>query len=184
LNCFVHSHAAAVGLCCVCQKALCRECVGRDTPRLACKTCVAQRRIFGLEYRSAATIGSWPLVHVCLGVDPITMRPKVAKGIIAIGNVAIGVVTLGGLSFGVVTLGGVSVGMLIALGGISLGLGLSAGGVAIGLFAVGGVAVGFAHAIGGLALAPSIIDGRHCDFATADVVRRWLGSDAWLRNCR
>jgi hypothetical protein len=145
---------------------------------------VERRRIFGLEYRSTAAIGSWPLLHVCLGVDPITMRPRVAKGIVAIGNMAVGLVAIAGLSFGVVTLGGVSVGMVFALGGVSLGLGLSAGGVAIGLFAVGGVAVGFAHAIGGLALAPSIIDGRHCDFATADLVRRWLGSDAWLRNCR
>ena len=55
------------------------------------------------EYRSAVTVGSWPLLHICAGVDPATMRPRVAKGVIAIGNIAVGVFALGGLSFGLIT---------------------------------------------------------------------------------
>jgi hypothetical protein len=184
LNCYVHNHTPAVGICCVCQKAVCRECVGRDTPRLACKTCVEQSRVLGFEYRSAAAVGSLPFVHVCLGIDPITMRPRVAKGIVAIGNIAVGVVTIAGVSLGVLSLGGVSLGVLFALGGVALGVGVSAGGVAVGSVAVGGVAIGFLHAIGGLALGPSIIDGRRCDPDAAEFVRRWLGSELVPRNCR
>jgi hypothetical protein len=37
------------------------------------------------KYRSPVTIGSLPLVHITSGIDPITMRPRIAKGVIAIG---------------------------------------------------------------------------------------------------
>lgn len=36
MNCFLHERTAAVGLCAVCQKAVCRDCVGRDAPRVVC----------------------------------------------------------------------------------------------------------------------------------------------------
>ena len=184
MNCFIHERSAAIGLCSVCQKALCRECLGRDTPRLVCRTCLEQRAVLGFEYRSGVTIGSWPLIHICVGVDPITMRPKVAKGIVAIGNVAVGVVAIAGLSFGLVTIGGGSVGLLFALGGAAVGLGFSVGGFAVGSIALGGAAVGFVHAIGGAAFGPSIIDGQRCDPATVDFVRQWLGSGVLPPNCR
>ena len=71
--CYLHDRTAAVGMCAVCQKAVCRTCVGRDAPRLICRTCVGQRSIQGVEYRSAAHIGSWPLIHICMGVDPATI---------------------------------------------------------------------------------------------------------------
>ena len=143
MNCFVHNQSAAVGLCAVCQKALCPACVGVEAPRLVCRTCV-QRPIpmmMGFEYRSPIEIGSWPLLHVCIGIDPTTLRPRVARGIIAIGNIAVGVVAIAGLSCGLVTIGGASFGALFALGGLALGLGLSIGGLAVGSIAVGGVAV-------------------------------------------
>ena len=54
MNCFVHERVAAVGVCAVCQKGICRDCVGRDTPRLVCRTCAEDRRVVGFEYRSAA----------------------------------------------------------------------------------------------------------------------------------
>jgi hypothetical protein len=184
MNCFVHERTAAIGLCAACQAAMCRQCVGRDTPRLICSTCAAQPTVLGLEYKSAAAIGSWPIIHICMGVDAVTMRPKVARGIIAIGNLAVGVVALGGVACGLFTLGGVSIGLLAAVGGAALGLGCSIGGVAVGSVAVGGVAIGFAYAIGGLALGPAVINGQVCDAAAREFVVRWLSAASLPLNCR
>ena len=184
MNCFVHDRSAAVGLCAACQKAVCRECVGRETPRVICRTCLQRGALQGFEYRSEAAIGNWPLIHICTGVDPITMRPRVAKGVIAIGNVAVGAVAMGGLACGLVTLGGASFGLLFALGGLAVGLGLSVGGLAIGSVAVGGAAIGFVYAIGGGAFGPAIIDGRRCDAAAVEFVRQWLGSGLVPPSCR
>ena len=184
MNCYTHTNQAAVGLCAVCQKAICRDCVGRDTPRLTCRDCVARSPVmFGWEYKSEASIGSWPLVHICMGVDPVTMRPRAAKGVIALGNIAIGGLAMGGLAVGIVTLGGVSFGLLGALGGVALGFGVSMGGVAIGSVAVGGLAIGFKYALGGGAFGPSVIDGRSCDEAARDLWTRWLGARSLPPSC-
>jgi hypothetical protein len=184
MNCYVHDRASAVGVCTSCQKALCRECVGRDTPRLVCRTCTERRIVYGFEYRSAAAIGDWPLLHICAGVDPATMRPRVAKGVIAIGNIAVGVVAIAGISLGLVTVGGLSVGLLLALGGAAFGLGVSIGGFAVGSIAIGGVAVGLVYGIGGAAFAPSILDGTHCDDVVRDFVLRWFGPGKIPPQCR
>jgi hypothetical protein len=184
MNCFVHDRVAAVGICAGCQKAVCHQCVARDAPRLVCQTCSRQQTILGFEYRSPIVIGGWPLIHICAGVDPQTMRPRVAKGVIAIGNIAVGGVAIAGLACGVITLGGLSVGLGFALGGVALGLGLSAGGLAVGSIAVGGAALGFMHAVGGVAFGPSIVDGRHCDARTLELVRAWLRTDWLPPNCR
>ena len=184
MNCFVHERVAAVGVCALCQKALCRECVARDTPRLVCSTCIQRQAVLGFEYRSRVTVAGWPLVHVCAGVDPVTMRPRVAKGIVAIGNLAVRGVAIAGLACGLVTVGGLSLGLLFALGGAALGLGFSIGGVAVGSVALGGAAIGFVHAIGGAAFGPSIIDGQRCDPDTVDFVRQWLGTALLPPPCR
>jgi hypothetical protein len=184
MNCYVHARSAAVGICAVCQKALCRACVAHETPRLVCQACATERRVMGFEYRSTAAFGGWPLVHVCAGVDPVTMRPRVAKGVIAVGNIAVGGLAIGGLACGLLTFGGLSLGLLFAIGGAALGLGLSVGGFAVGSVALGGAAVGFAHAIGGAAFGPSIIDGQRCDPATLELVRNWLGEDLVGPACR
>lgn len=184
MNCFIHERVAAVGICAMCQKAVCRDCVGRETPRLVCRTCLEQRTVLGFEYRSRATVGGWPLVHICAGVDPVTMRPKVAKGVIAVGNIAVGGVAIAGLACGLVTVGGAAVGLLLALGGAAVGLGLSIGGFAIGSVAIGGAAIGFAYAVGGGAFGPAIIDGQRCDPAAVDFVRQWVGSGVLPPHCR
>jgi len=176
MNCYVHDRSPAVGHCAVCQKAVCRECVGSDAPRVICRACLESRAVFGFEYRSRASVGTWPLVHICAGVDPVTMRPKVANGVLAIGNVAIGAIAIAGVACGVITVGGLSVGVLFALGGAALGFGLSIGGFAVGSVAIGGAAVGFSYAIGGAAFGPAIVDGRRCDPAAVEFIRRWFGS--------
>jgi tRNA A-37 threonylcarbamoyl transferase component Bud32 len=114
-------------------------------------------RRFGYEYRSRATIFGWPLVHIATGIDPMTGRKRVAKGIIAIGGIAVGGLAFGGCAIGVVALGGVGIG-LFAFGGMTIGLlmafgggaigGLAVGGGALGIIAVGGGAVGY-YATGG-----------------------------------
>lgn len=184
MNCYLHDRSPAVGVCAVCLRAMCRHCVGVDAPRLVCRTCAERRTVMGFEYRSRARIAGWPLVHVCTGVDPVTMRPRVAKGIIAIGNVAVGGVAVGGLAAGLVSLGGLSLGLLFAIGGAALGAGLSIGGFAVGSAAVGGAAVGFVHALGGGAFGPSIIDGRRCDPGAVAFVREWLSAALLPPHCR
>ena len=110
--------------------------------------------LWGYEYRSQQEILGWPVVHIAGGVNPETGLPRVARGVIAIGNFAIGWVAIGGFAAGGLTLAGIGLGLL-TLGGIAIG-GVAAGGVALGLiFAVGGVAISAAWAVGGVALAPT-----------------------------
>jgi len=183
MNCFTHPAIPAVGLCVSCQKAVCRSCVGGAAPRVVCRTCAARGGMVGYEYKSAATVGSWPLIHVCLGIDPVTTRPRVARGVVAIGNFAVGVVAIGGLACGLFAVGGVTIGLLAAFGGVALGFGVSVGGVAVGSVAIGGAALGFAYAIGRAAAGPSIIDGMRCDAAAREFARQWLGAISWP-SCR
>jgi len=140
--------------------------------------------MLGFEYRSPITIGNWPLVHICAGIDPVTMRPRVAKGVIAIGNIALGGLAIGGLSCGLVTLGGASFGLLFALGGAAIGLGVSLGGFAAGSVAVGGAAIGVLHALGGVAFGPSTVDGRHCDPTAVEFFRQWVSAAVVPLRCR
>ncbi len=95
------------------------------------------------EYVSPIKVFGLPLIHVRWGLGP-----RLAKGVIAIGNCAVGVVAIGGSSLGLLSFGGVSVGLLLALGGVSFGL-AALGGLAVGGFAIGGCAVGQWLAMGG-----------------------------------
>jgi len=118
---------------------------------------------WGYEYRSEAEIFGWPLVHIAYGVNPRTGLPRLAKGILAIGNFAVGLVAIGGFAAGGLTLAGIGLGYFV-LGGIALGF-WSVGGIAAGLhFALGGLAISAGLAIGGLALAPRSLDGP-CGYA-------------------
>src|SRR5262249_41216359 len=194
MNCSRHRATAAVGMCCVCQRGVCRDCVAAATPRVVCRTCAAAGPGmpsgwyggygWGFEDASSQRIGDWPNVHVCSGVDPL---PKGARG--AEGGIWIGENTEGGAGTrgrrrggggpgagGLVTLGGVSLGLLFALGGLAIGVGLSMGGVAVGSIAVGGVAAGLVYAIGGAAFGPAILDARRCDEAARVFLQRWFGT--------
>ena len=98
-----------------------------------------RRRGTGREYRSKRTLWGWPLIHVETSGDG--QRTRLARGIIAIGDVAIGVVAVGGFAFGGITIAGISVG-LVSISGLSAGLLFALGGIALGGFATGGVSFG------------------------------------------
>jgi len=130
--------------------------------------------MMGYEYRSEASLFGLPLVHIASGIDPATRRPRIAKGIIAIGNIAVGGLAIGGLSFGVVSFGGLALG-LIALGGAAIGLLLALGGMAIGMVAIGGGAIGY-YALGGGAFGVHALGGNAQDPQAVEFFKRFLGS--------
>jgi len=74
-----------------------------------------------VEYKSPVTIFGLPLVHVAAGVDPVTMTPRVARGIVAVGSIAVGVIAVGSVATGLLAVGGVAFGA-VAIGGVAFGL--------------------------------------------------------------
>ncbi len=111
----------------------CPECQNPVSDKaLACPSCgfaIGGRFLGGYEYRSETELFGLPLVHIVLGyaIHPVTGRIRIAKGIIAIGNLAIGGVAIGGLSLGAISIGGLAIG-LASLGGMAIGLLLALGG--------------------------------------------------------
>ena len=104
---------------------------------------------FGFEYRSRTEILGLPLIHLAFGYNPRTGLPRLAKGVVAIGNVALGFIAVGGIAAGGFVISGIGMGFF-ALAGIAIG-GVAVGGIAIGAaFALGGLAFSLQHAIGGL----------------------------------
>lgn len=103
------------------------------------------------EYRSKRTLWGVPLVHVNVGT-----HVRVARGIIAIGNISVGVVSLGAICVGLLSLGAVSL-ALVALGALCLG-GCTVGAVCFGYLCFGGVTVGL-YCVGGVAMAANIAVG-------------------------
>jgi hypothetical protein len=99
-------------------------------------------RVDDYEYRSKRTLWGFPLIHVVHSGDPSGQRMRLARGIIAIGDVAVGVIAVGGFAFGGVTVGGMGAG-LVSISGLSVGLLFALGGIALGGFSAGGVAFGF-----------------------------------------
>ena len=114
------------------------------------------------EYKSKRTLFGLPLVHINSGPGL-----RVAKGIIAIGNISIGVFSVGGLALGLFSFGGLCLGLLVVLagvgvgavafGGLAVGV-LAGGGFALGWFTIGGIACGV-YSAGGLVLASKIAVG-------------------------
>ena len=114
------------------------------------------------EYKSKRTLFGLPMVHINTGFGL-----RVARGIIAIGNISIGVLSIGGVALGLISLGGLALGLLLVLAGVGVGA-VALGGLAIGVLAVGGVALGWftwggvacgVYSVGGLALASKIAVG-------------------------
>ncbi len=101
----------------------------------------------GMDYRSKATLFGLPLLHVATGLNPATGRKRVARGIVAIGDVAQGVIALGGVAMGVFAFGGCAAG------------GFAWGGLGLGLFAFAGFGIGLIAAFGGCSLAPIAMGG-------------------------
>jgi hypothetical protein len=108
-------------------------------------------RMFGFEYISQSRLFGIPLIHVAFGYNPHTGLPRVARGVIAIGNFAFGLIAIGGIAAGGLVLSGIGVGLL-ALAGIAVGW-VTVGGIAVGAtYAFGGLAFSLWHAKGGLPL--------------------------------
>jgi predicted Ser/Thr protein kinase len=143
-------------------------------------------RAFGREYRSKRTLFGLPLIHIATGINPTTGERRVARGIIAYGDVAFGVVAVGGFAtggvaiggaaVGVIAMGGLGIGLLLAIAGMALG-GIAYGGGAVGVIALGGGAVGY-YAYGGWVWAVHGLGSNAGDPAAVAFFRPWV--DAWL----
>jgi serine/threonine protein kinase len=112
----------------------------------------------GYEYRSKASIGSWPLLHIAFNKDPLTSKAKRARGIIAVGMHARGVVALGLFSYG-----------LFAWGVVSFGL-IASGVVCLGVFSSGVLSIALAAAHGVIAIAPVALGVTCLGYISAGVV--------------
>lgn len=95
----------------------CRECakeVSRDA--LMCPHCGAPRPYekewtgFGFEYRTRAELWGLPLLHVCFKYRHF--RPRIARGVIAVGQFGVGIVTIAQFGVGVFTLAQFALGAL------------------------------------------------------------------------
>jgi len=154
----------------------CRECGAAISEQaVACPQCGApgpRTRIMGYELRVPSEGDGLPLIHIAVGYDPRTGRRRIARGVIAIGDVAVGVIAIGGVSFGVVTLGGLSMGVL-AFGGCSIGAVLALGGFAIGGIAIGGAAIGY-YALGGGAFGAHAWSGLGQDPEAMRFFSKWI----------
>ena len=146
----------------------------------------ARQRILGHEFQSKTTIAGIPLVHIAFGIDPVTGRKRVAKGILAIGDIAVGLVAVGGAAFGGLAFGGFAAGLLsfgglaisifLAVGGVALG-GIAFGGMAVGVISLGGAAAGL-YAFGGTAWGLHAIGGNANDPEAARFFLPWA-ADWW-----
>src|SRR5262249_45707776 len=139
------------------------------------------QRMLGHEYRSKLTIFGLPLVHIASGIDPTTGKKRIARGIIAIGDIAQGGVAIGGVAFGGLVFGGLGVGVislsglavgLLTFGGGSIGLIFAYGGLAIAPIAFGGLAYGY-YAFGGAAFGTHALGGNAHDPLAQEFFQQW-----------
>jgi RNA polymerase subunit RPABC4/transcription elongation factor Spt4 len=130
----------------------CRECrseVSTDAP--VCPRCGAPQpwrsewRGYGIDWRTKASIWGYPLIHVSFGRDA-RGKPRIARGVVAIGQVAVGLIVIaqfgvgfllgiGQFVFGLAALAQFAVGILCGVGQFATGY------VAVGQFAVGCIVI-------------------------------------------
>ncbi len=185
MNCINHAFRPAVGICKVCGKALCLECLAETPGGIVCKgrcegklAAAAAPAVIGfvayrgIRKRSKATLFGLPLLDIAMGPDPATgeMRGH-ARGIIAIGDMATGGFAFGGLARGLIAFGGLALGGL-AIGGCAVGA-IALGGAAVGGVAVGGGAVGYV-ALGGGAFGKYVFSGIRQSPELVDFLSRWI----------
>jgi serine/threonine protein kinase len=100
----------------------------------------------GRDYRTKQSLFGLPLVHVAWGVDPVTHRPRVAKGLLAVGSKAKGLIAVGIEAYGLMAAGLIAGGIfpvgLLAFGVFSVGL------IAYGIRSTGLLAIALNHAVG------------------------------------
>ena len=100
----------------------------------------------GRDYRTKQSFFGLPLVHVAWGVDPVTHRPRVAKGLLAVGPKAKGLIAVGLEAYGLMAAGLIAGGIfpvgLLAFGVLSVGL------VAYGIVSTGLLAIALIHCVG------------------------------------
>ena len=140
------------------------------------------RRMLGFEYKSKRTFMGLPLLHWVTRMDPITGKPKAARGVFAFGGKATGIFAFGGSATGVFACGGIARGVF-AVGGVSMGLFtyggfalallMSTGGISVGPIAVGGIAAGV-YAFGGASFSLMPVSGQDVGGFAAWVVRNYF----------
>jgi serine/threonine protein kinase len=105
----------------------------------------------GRDYRTKQSFFGLPLVHVAWGVDPVTHRPREAKGLLAVGPKAKGLIAVGIEAYGLMAAGLIAGGIfpvgLLAFGVLSVGL------VAYGIISTGLLAIALIHCVGLVSLA-------------------------------
>ncbi|MGC8907604.1 MAG: hypothetical protein ACP5M0_09185 [Desulfomonilaceae bacterium] len=94
----------------------------------------------GFEWKTQRTLFGLPLVCIAFGRDE-KGKIRVARGVVAVGQVAIGAVAIGQFGVGVIFSCGQAVCGLFALGQLAAGFG-AVGQVALGYLALGQIALG------------------------------------------
>ncbi|MBI5250602.1 MAG: zinc ribbon domain-containing protein [Desulfomonile tiedjei] len=126
----------------------CRECGNEvSSDAFSCPKCGAPRPALptwtgtGYEWKSQRKIFGIPLVHVAFGTNA-NGRVRIAKGVIAVGQMGIGLITVAQFGIGIIFgLGQFMLGLTVLAqfaGGLLVGIGqLATGVIAVGQFVAG-----------------------------------------------
>jgi len=101
-------------------------------------------RGWGYEWASTARLAGLPLVHIAVGFDS-RGRPRIARGVIAVGQFAVGLVSISQFGFGLLLGIGQFMSGLLCLAQFAVG-GVALAQFAVGWLAYGQIAIGYAGA--------------------------------------
>lgn len=142
----------------------CPQCSQKISPRAkACPRCGHPLKPYwGFEWKSRASLGGWPLVHVAVGRDKTTGKILVARGMIAVGQFAIGVITIAQFGIGFLFGFGQFILGYTALAQFAFAFYFGIGQIATGQTAIGQLAIG-QYVLGQIGLGRFVWDtkGRH-----------------------